>query len=55
MCCVLQVMLFFYMIVLFIIFIIQFSVACACLAINEEQQSVVAAKVGQGRVNRASL
>lgn len=41
-------MLFFYMIVLFIIFIIQFSVACACLAINEEQQSVVAAKVGQG-------
>ncbi|XP_050712455.1 tetraspanin-13-like [Eriocheir sinensis] len=39
-----QVMLFFYMIVLFIIFIIQFSVACACLAINEDQQSVVAAK-----------
>ncbi|KAK4308921.1 hypothetical protein Pmani_019416 [Petrolisthes manimaculis] len=37
-----QVMLFFYMIVLFIIFIIQFSVACACLAINEKQQDVVA-------------
>lgn len=39
-----QVMLFFYMIVLFIIFIIQFSVACACLAINEDQERLVAAK-----------
>lgn len=39
-----QVMLFFYMIILFIIFIIQFSVACACLAINEDQQELVAAK-----------
>ncbi|XP_042894414.1 tetraspanin-31-like [Penaeus japonicus] len=39
-----QVMLFFYMIVLFIIFIIQFSVACACLAINEQQQQIVAKK-----------
>ncbi|XP_045120748.1 tetraspanin-13-like isoform X2 [Portunus trituberculatus] len=38
-----QVMLFFYMIVLFIIFIIQFSVACACLAINEDQERLVAA------------
>ncbi|CAL4068436.1 unnamed protein product [Meganyctiphanes norvegica] len=37
-----QVMLFFYMIVLFIIFIIQFSVACACLAFNEEQQKSLA-------------
>jgi len=37
-----QVMLFFYMIVLFIIFIIQFSVACACLAFNEEQQKNLA-------------
>ncbi|KAF2350825.1 Tetraspanin/Peripherin, partial [Trinorchestia longiramus] len=33
-----QVMLFFYMIVLFVIFVIQFGVACACLAINEAQQ-----------------
>ncbi|KAK8738788.1 hypothetical protein OTU49_003672 [Cherax quadricarinatus] len=39
-----QVMLFFYMIVLFIIFIIQFSVACACLAINENQEKLVASK-----------
>ncbi|XP_064081149.1 tetraspanin-13-like isoform X2 [Macrobrachium nipponense] len=37
-----QVMLFFYMIVLFIIFIIQFSVACACLAINTNQQKILA-------------
>ncbi|XP_066960448.1 tetraspanin-13 isoform X2 [Macrobrachium rosenbergii] len=37
-----QVMLFFYMIVLFIIFIIQFSVACACLAINTNQQKTLA-------------
>ncbi|KAG0698662.1 Tetraspanin-31 [Chionoecetes opilio] len=42
--CVFQVLLFFYMIVLFIIFIIQFSVACACLAINADQQRLVAAK-----------
>ncbi|XP_076065480.1 tetraspanin 97E isoform X2 [Oratosquilla oratoria] len=33
-----QVILFFYMIILFIIFIIQFSLACACLAMNETQQ-----------------
>lgn len=39
-----QVMLFFYMIVLFIIFIIQFSVACACLAVNENQQQAIAAE-----------
>lgn len=36
-----QVLLFFYMIVLFIIFVIQFAVACACLAMNEDQQEVV--------------
>ncbi|XP_018011681.1 tetraspanin-31 [Hyalella azteca] len=35
-----QVLLFFYMIVLFIIFVIQFGVACACLAINENQQEI---------------
>lgn len=33
-----QVLLFFYMIVLFLLFIVQFSIACACLAFNEEQQ-----------------
>lgn len=32
-----QVMLFFYMIILFILFIVQFSVACACLAIGDQQ------------------
>ncbi|KAK5854539.1 hypothetical protein PBY51_004725 [Eleginops maclovinus] len=33
-----QVLLFFYMIVLFMVFIVQFSVSSACLAINREQQ-----------------
>ncbi|TRY68470.1 hypothetical protein TCAL_06848 [Tigriopus californicus] len=33
-----QVMLFFYMIILFGIFLIQFSVACAALAVTEDQE-----------------
>lgn len=33
-----QVMLFFYMIVLFLVFLFQFGVSCSCLAINPEQQ-----------------
>ncbi|XP_066147474.1 tetraspanin-31-B isoform X1 [Euwallacea fornicatus] len=33
-----QVMLFFYMVILFLLFLIQFSVACACLGVNESQQ-----------------
>ncbi|XP_071356289.1 tetraspanin-13b isoform X2 [Trachinotus anak] len=33
-----QVLLFFYMIILFLVFIVQFSVSSACLAINREQQ-----------------
>uniref|UniRef100_A0A8C4IK62 Tetraspanin 13b n=1 Tax=Dicentrarchus labrax TaxID=13489 RepID=A0A8C4IK62_DICLA len=33
-----QVLLFFYMIILFMVFIVQFSVSSACLAINREQQ-----------------
>ncbi|XP_071401904.1 tetraspanin-13b [Centroberyx affinis] len=34
-----QVLLFFYMIILFMVFIVQFSVSSACLAINREQQN----------------
>ncbi|XP_053323632.1 tetraspanin-13 [Spea bombifrons] len=34
-----QVLLFFYMIILFLIFIIQFSVSCASLAINKSQRN----------------
>ncbi|KAG9264977.1 tetraspanin-13-like [Astyanax mexicanus] len=34
-----QVLLFFYMLILFMVFIVQFSVSCACLAINKEQQN----------------
>ncbi|XP_043444962.1 tetraspanin-13 isoform X1 [Prionailurus bengalensis] len=29
---------FFYMIILLLVFVVQFSVSCACLALNEEQQ-----------------
>lgn len=37
-----QVMLFFYMVILFLLFLIQFSVACACLAVNTAQQEALA-------------
>jgi len=33
-----QVMLFFYMIILLLIFVIQFSVACACLGVDEKKE-----------------
>ncbi|KAM7383039.1 hypothetical protein PAMP_002726 [Pampus punctatissimus] len=33
-----QVLLFFYMSILFIVFVVQFSVSCACLALNKDQQ-----------------
>ncbi|XP_050081775.1 tetraspanin-13 [Anopheles aquasalis] len=33
-----QVMLFFYMIILFLLFLIQFSIACSCLAVSAERQ-----------------
>ncbi|MGH0170191.1 UNVERIFIED_CONTAM: hypothetical protein FKN15_058402 [Acipenser sinensis] len=35
-----QVLLFFYMVILFLVFIIQFGVSCSCLAINRGQQGV---------------
>jgi hypothetical protein len=31
-------MLFFYMVVLSVIFILQFSIACSCLAVGEEKE-----------------
>jgi len=37
-----QVLLFFYMVVLFILFIIQFSIACACLAVDDSTQMALA-------------
>ncbi|KAI9556854.1 hypothetical protein GHT06_016646 [Daphnia sinensis] len=37
-----QVLLFFYMVVLFILFVIQFAIACACLAVNSETQKALA-------------
>ncbi|XP_022904720.1 tetraspanin-31-B [Onthophagus taurus] len=45
-----QVMLFFYMLILFMLFLIQFSVACACLGVNMQQQEQLAEQ-GWGRVN----
>jgi len=39
-----QVLLFFYMVVLFILFILQFSIACACLAVKEDTQITLAEK-----------
>lgn len=43
--CVFQVMLFFYMVVLFLIFLIQFSVSCAALAIDDEDEIAIVKKV----------
>ncbi|KAK3757020.1 hypothetical protein RRG08_041796 [Elysia crispata] len=37
-----QVLLFFYMIILFVLFLLQFSLACACLAVNGEQKDQLA-------------
>ncbi|XP_019960515.1 tetraspanin-13a [Paralichthys olivaceus] len=34
-----QVLLFFYMMILFIVFVVQFAVSCACLALNTDQQN----------------
>ncbi|KFM68733.1 Tetraspanin-31, partial [Stegodyphus mimosarum] len=39
-----QVLLFFYMIILFMLFVAQFGIACACLAFNEEQQHKLASE-----------
>jgi len=44
-----QVLLFFYMVILFIVFLIQFSVACACLSVSYETQNSIA-KEGWARV-----
>ncbi|KAJ8260178.1 hypothetical protein GJAV_G00177980 [Gymnothorax javanicus] len=33
-----QVMLFFYMVILFLVFLFQFGVSCSCLAMNRDQQ-----------------
>ena len=40
-----QILLFVYMVVLFSIFVIQFSVACACLAASVEDELAVVQKV----------
>jgi tetraspanin-13/31 len=45
-----QVGLFFYMVVLFVLFIIQFSIACACLAVSKETSDSLATQ-GWSTVN----
>lgn len=45
-----QVMLFFYMVILFVLFLVQFSIACACLAVNSDQQEALAQQ-GWNKVN----
>lgn len=37
-----QVLLFFYMVILFLLFLFQFSMACLCLAVNDSQRSYLA-------------
>lgn len=37
-----QVLLFFYMVILFMLFVAQFGIACACLAFNKQQQHELA-------------
>ncbi|OQV15561.1 putative Tetraspanin-31 [Hypsibius exemplaris] len=39
-----QVMLFFYMVILFVLFIVQFSVACACLSIGDDYMRTLMGK-----------
>uniref|UniRef100_A0A2K6UKF3 Tetraspanin 13 n=1 Tax=Saimiri boliviensis boliviensis TaxID=39432 RepID=A0A2K6UKF3_SAIBB len=43
---------FFYMIILLLVFIVQFSVSCACLALNQEQQGQLL-EVGWNNTARA--
>lgn len=38
-----QVLLFFYMVILFVLFVVQFSIACACLAVGTSEQQEIAA------------
>ncbi|XP_030759081.1 tetraspanin-31-A isoform X2 [Sitophilus oryzae] len=48
-----QVILFFYMLILFLLFLIQFSVACACLGVNQSQQLTMAEQ-GWSRVDNST-
>lgn len=50
-----QVMLFFYMVVLFSIFVIQFSVACACLAVGEKEEIQILEKAWNASDNNAKF
>lgn len=35
------------MVILFLLFLVQFSVACACLAVNSDQQEMLAQQVSE--------
>jgi len=45
-----QVCLFFYMVILFLIFFIQFAIACACLALSDDQKKKIISS-GWGKVS----
>lgn len=39
-----QIALFFYIIILFLLFLVQFSIACACLAVNEKMEKYLVSR-----------
>jgi len=50
-----QVMLFWYMVVLFLIFVIQFSVSCAAVGFNEEDEKILVQKGWASADNQTKL
>lgn len=48
-----QVLLFFYMVILFLLFLFQFSIACACLAVNADQRSYFANQAWTAASNKS--
>ncbi|XP_032812873.1 tetraspanin-31-B-like [Petromyzon marinus] len=49
-----QVLLFFYIVILFLLFIVQFSVSCSCLAFNSSQQETLL-KYGWKRLSNRTV
>ncbi|KAL4655577.1 tetraspanin-31 [Arapaima gigas] len=50
-----QVMLFFYMVILFLVFLFQFGVSCSCLAMNREQQEKVLNATWRRMLNKTRI
>ncbi|KAM3872043.1 tetraspanin-31 [Diretmus argenteus] len=47
-----QVMLFFYMVILFIVFLFQFGISCSCLAMNRAQQETLLSSTWKIMINK---